>query len=59
MRLAILVLIALSTPLLSGCFGLAATGLVATALSVDDRRTTGIQVEDQSIEWKSSGEEAG
>lgn len=54
MRLAILVLIALSTPLLSGCFGLAATGIVATALSVDDRRTTGIQVEDQSIEWKSA-----
>lgn len=54
MRLAILVLIALSTPLLSGCFGLAATGIVATAISVDDRRTTGIQVEDESIEWKSA-----
>lgn len=54
MRLALLVVIALTTPLLSGCFGLAATGLVATAMSVDDRRTTGIQVEDESIEWKAA-----
>lgn len=37
---------------LSGCFTLAAGGIAATALSVEDRRTTGIQVEDEGIEWR-------
>lgn len=37
---------------LSGCVGLAATGLVTGALSLTDRRTTGAQTDDQAIELK-------
>lgn len=38
---------------LQGCFPLVATGVVgATALMVDDRRTSGIYIEDENIEWK-------
>ncbi len=53
-RYATLIFIALVTPLLSGCFTLAATGIVGAALVVDDRRTPGFQLEDESIEWKAS-----
>jgi osmotically-inducible protein OsmY len=41
-----------STMLLSGCFPVVATGMVAGALSIADRRTTGAQAEDQAIELK-------
>jgi osmotically-inducible protein OsmY len=41
-------------PMLQGCFPVVAAGLVTTALSVSDRRTTGAQVEDQSIELKAA-----
>ena len=41
-----------SAALLQGCFPLAATGIGATALSIADRRATGIQIEDQNIEFK-------
>jgi len=37
---------------LSGCFPLVATGIGATALVADDRRTAGIIVEDENIENK-------
>jgi osmotically-inducible protein OsmY len=37
---------------LNGCVPLIATGVGATALVADDRRTTGIMVEDESIENK-------
>jgi osmotically-inducible protein OsmY len=37
---------------LTGCFPLAATGMVVGALSISDRRTTGAQAEDQAIELK-------
>lgn len=37
---------------LTGCFPLAATGMVVGALSISDRRTTGAQTEDQTIELK-------
>ena len=37
---------------LSGCFPLAATGMVVGALSISDRRTTGAQADDQAIEIK-------
>jgi osmotically-inducible protein OsmY len=37
---------------LSGCFTLAATGMVVGALSISDRRTTGAQADDQAIEIK-------
>ncbi len=39
---------------LSGCFPVVATGVVAGALSVADRRTTGAQTEDQAIEIKAA-----
>ena len=41
-----------STMLLTGCFPVVATGMVAGALSISDRRTTGAQTEDQAIELK-------
>jgi osmotically-inducible protein OsmY len=41
-----------STLVLTGCFPVVATGVVAGALSVSDRRTTGAQAEDQAIELK-------
>lgn len=39
--------------LLTGCFPVVATGMVVGALSITERRTTGAQAEDQSIELKS------
>lgn len=44
--------LAIAAPLLSGCFGLAAGGIGAAALMIDDRRTSGTYVEDENIEWK-------
>ena len=51
-RLIPMLLVAASASLLQGCFPLAVTGIGATALMVDDRRSTGIYVEDENIEWK-------
>ena len=48
--LAIVATLAATT--LQGCFPLAATGLATTALMIEDRRTTGIYIEDENIEWK-------
>jgi osmotically-inducible protein OsmY len=48
--------IAGSALLVSGCFPLAATGLVAGALSASDRRTIGAQAEDAAIEFKASSQ---
>ena len=54
MRL-ILVLLAFAVlPFLSGCLPLVATGVAGAAFSIEDRRTTGTQVEDESIERKIS-----
>jgi osmotically-inducible protein OsmY len=47
----VLALIA-TLPALQGCFPVVAAGVVTTALSVSDRRTTGAQLEDQGIELK-------
>jgi osmotically-inducible protein OsmY len=47
--------IAASTLLLQGCFTLAAGGIGAAALMVDDRRSTGVYVEDENVEWKARG----
>lgn len=47
--------LAVAAPLLSGCFGLAAGGIGAAAVMVDDRRTAGVYVEDENIEWKALG----
>jgi osmotically-inducible protein OsmY len=44
---------ALALPL-AGCVGVAAVGVGAAALSVEDRRTTGTQVEDEGIELRAS-----
>lgn len=41
-----------SASVLSGCFPLAAGGIVVGAFSISDRRTTGAQAEDQAIELK-------
>jgi osmotically-inducible protein OsmY len=43
----------LATSLLAqGCFPLAVTGVGAAALMASDRRTTGMYIEDEGIEWK-------
>ena len=46
MRLLTLLLLASIAPLISGCFPIIATGAGATALMLEDRRTTGTYVED-------------
>ena len=43
-----------AVPVLHGCFAAAATAVGATAMVAEDRRTTGIYVEDQNIELKVS-----
>ncbi len=44
--------IMICTLALQGCFPLAAVGVGATALAVGDRRSTGIYIEDENVEWK-------
>ncbi len=44
--------LAAAVPLFQGCVPLAVTGAAAGALMVEDRRTGGIFVEDENIEWK-------
>lgn len=46
------VVVAAALPLLQGCFPLAVTGMGAAALMASDRRTTGMYIEDEAIEWK-------
>ena len=41
--------------LLQGCFPLAVTGVGAAALMASDRRTTGMYIEDEGIEWRVVG----
>lgn len=48
-------LLVLTLPLLQGCFPIVAAGVGAGVLAVEDRRSTGTFVEDQSIELKASG----
>ena len=45
-------LIGLASAALSGCAALIIGGAVGTALMVSDRRTSGVQIEDQAIELK-------
>ena len=47
-------LVALAAVTLSGCAALLLGGAVGTALMVTDRRTAGVQLEDQSIELKAA-----
>jgi len=50
-----LTLVAAAAPFLQGCFPLAVTGVGAAALVASDRRTTGMYIEDEGIEWKVVG----
>ena len=52
MRSYLLLAIAFLTLALQGCIPLAATGIGATVLMADDRRSTGVYVEDENVEWK-------
>ncbi|MDR1648054.1 MAG: BON domain-containing protein [Zoogloeaceae bacterium] len=45
---------AVTLPLLSGCFGLALTGATVGVLAVTDRRSLGVQTDDETIELKAS-----
>ncbi len=47
-----LIAILAAATLLQGCFPLAVTGMGAAALMASDRRTTGMYIEDETIEWK-------
>ena len=55
LKFLVLFLISAITLLLQGCFPLAATGIGAAVLMVDDRRSTGVYVEDENNEWKARG----
>jgi osmotically-inducible protein OsmY len=48
-----IILLALFAMILSGCVTLAITGGAALAMSLNDRRTLGVQIDDQSLESKS------
>ncbi len=51
-RKAFVVTALVAVPLLQGCFPLAITGMGTAALMASDRRTTGMYIEDEAIEWK-------
>ena len=51
-RLLLAFSIATAAVTLQGCFPIAAIGVGATALVVDDRRSTGFYIEDENIEWR-------
>ena len=52
MRAIAAVFLVVSATVLQGCFPLAAVGIGATALALDDRRSTGLYIEDENIEWR-------
>lgn len=52
MKLKTLGVLLLAAASLQGCFPLVATGMVTGALAIADRRSVGVQAEDESIEWK-------
>jgi osmotically-inducible protein OsmY len=51
-KLAGLTLLVAASSLLQACFPLAITGMGTAALMATDRRTPGIYIEDETIEWK-------
>ncbi len=55
MRSILFVLATLATLLLQGCFPLAAGGIGAAVLMAEDRRSAGIYIDDENIEWKARG----
>jgi osmotically-inducible protein OsmY len=50
-----LALAATILPALQGCFGLALVGATTGALAVSDRRSIGVQTDDEAIELKATG----
>ncbi|MFV0370753.1 MAG: BON domain-containing protein [Azonexus sp.] len=50
-----LLLAALLTPVLSGCFPAIVAGTAAGVISLHDRRSTGTQTDDETTEWKAAG----
>ncbi|QJR13829.1 BON domain-containing protein [Usitatibacter palustris] len=44
-----------SLPFATGCVPLAAVGAGTAAVMADDRRTAGVYIEDENIEWKAVG----
>jgi osmotically-inducible protein OsmY len=54
-RLAALAALGITAAVLSGCFGAAVVGAGATVVMLEDRRTTGVYIEDENIEWKALG----
>ncbi|GHU14044.1 hypothetical protein FACS189441_2810 [Betaproteobacteria bacterium] len=46
--------LAVTLPMLQGCFGIALVGATTGALAVSDRRSIGAQTDDQAIELKAS-----
>jgi osmotically-inducible protein OsmY len=54
-KLLVLAIAFAALPALQGCFPLAVTGVGAAALVAGDRRTTGMYIEDETIEWKVVG----
>jgi osmotically-inducible protein OsmY len=55
-KMAGLALLVAAVPLLQACFPLAVTGMGTAALMATDRRTPGIYIEDETIEWKAVGQ---
>jgi osmotically-inducible protein OsmY len=51
--------LAIAAALLQGCFPVAVTGMGAAAVMASDRRTTGMYIEDENIEWKVLGKAGG
>ena len=51
-RLVLCAALLATVPLLPGCFPVIAGGAAAGALMAGDRRTTGVYIEDENIEWK-------
>lgn len=54
-RLLLVLMLGLSVPALQGCLPVVAGGAATGALMATDRRTSGIYIEDQSIELKAQG----
>jgi osmotically-inducible protein OsmY len=54
-RLLLVLMLGLSLPALQGCVPVVAGGAATGALMASDRRTSGIYIEDQSIELKAQG----
>ena len=46
--------LALTLPLLQGCFPAIVAGTAAGVMSAHDRRSTGTQADDESLEWKAA-----